>query len=202
MKLKYFLLFFTSILFSCHKKAVELSIYNNHIKNADSISFVVQNNTNTPYLFFIEEKSINFQQTINSFYVHIYNGKGVTESVSSISDPLFVIPDENGFIDEESFVTEQKYFECVNKDRSVSFILPPKDKILIKQKLIDSIDECGRSNYPILDKNLEYKLSLKISLDSSKLSEINKVKLNNLMKKKQLILYQGELSSNDIILSK
>ncbi|MCE3024027.1 hypothetical protein LW131_04230, partial [Riemerella anatipestifer] len=90
------------------------------------------------------------------------NNQNPIEVVYSLSDPLWLI-DENGKMSIEDSTSQSKYFDCKTKYSELFIIIPAKSNFVLKRKLIDSIDDCGIKNYPILKKNMLFKTSLKLN---------------------------------------
>ncbi|MDY3376626.1 hypothetical protein [Riemerella anatipestifer] len=128
------------------------------------------------------------------------NNQNPIEVVYSLSDPLWLI-DENGKMSIEDSTSQSKYFDCKTKYSELFIIIPAKSNFVLKRKLIDSIDDCGIKNYPILKKNMLFKTSLKLNSDSSLISKKVMKKINKIRKEKKVKLFQGQINSNTVLLN-
>lgn len=198
--LKFILLFV--LLISCNKtqKTIELKIVNLELKATDSLFINFKNNTNENYLFYFESKKLTyFPKAPNSLNLVITNNEKPVDFVYSITDPLWLI-DENGQMSKEDSISQSNYFDCKNKYNDLFILVPAKSSFILKSKLIDSVDDCGRENYPILQNKISYKTSLKLKLDSSLISKRVMEKINKIKKEKNVKLFQGQIESNSVVL--
>ncbi|WKS95312.1 hypothetical protein [Riemerella columbina] len=100
------------------------------------------------------------------FFAEILHNNILVPANYSISSPFWVL-DEDGTMSEEDRLLQKEYIDCLKKDRSEVFILKPNQVKNFKLPLIDSADECGEIDYPILEKGKSYKVSVKLRLDSN-----------------------------------
>lgn len=144
--------------------------------------------------FILKSKKLRyFPEAPNSLNLEILNRNKPVDVVFS-SDPLYIL-DEDGN-SENNLYTKEKDFN----DDDLLLLVPPKETVTLKIAVIDSIDEYGAKNYPILENKTSYKTSLKLKLDSSLISKRVMEKINRMRKEKNVKLFQGQINSNTILL--
>ncbi len=189
---------FLLIVISCENKpSVELEILNKEINITDSLRLRLTNRTKNNYLIYLNDFKPSYYDSQSNLFVNILDNNHLVKAVYSVSDPIWLL-DENGKMIYEDSLSQKKYFDCIKKDRSILLKLPAKESIDFKIPLIDSIDECGRKNYPILEKGRSYKGFLRINIDSSLIKESKLGDIEKFRKKMKFKLFQGELKSNTV----
>ncbi len=189
------------ILLSCKKESspIDLEISRRSLSIDDTLHIKIINKTNEDYLLYFDNKKLHYIDVPLSLYLEITHNQTPVKINYSISDPLWML-DENGKMSLEDSLQQKKYFDCINKDRSIIVKLPAKKSIKFNIPLIDSVDECGRENYPILEKGNLYKAKFIVNSDSSLISPEGMNKIKKIRKKDKLKLFQGTIESNMFIL--
>ena len=145
-------LFSLLILWSCQANTLDITLTNKSLSTNDTLNINLKNNSNETYLFYFDSKKLQyFAEAPNSLNLVIMNNEKPIEVVYSLSDPLWLI-DEYGKISTEDSISQSKYFDCKTKYSDFFILIPAKSNFILKRKLIDSADDCGRKNYPILEK--------------------------------------------------
>lgn len=197
MRIECFFLILILLVQCKDKDLVELKILNNRISLNDSLRIKFKNNSKNNYLIYLDNLQPDYSDKPHRFNVNFMYENKIVQSEYPISDPLWIL-NEDGSLDKEDRLQQKIYFDCISKDRGRFLKLPAKETINFNIPLIDSIDECGRENYPILEKNKLYKISLKIILDSNLIGEKSLKEISILQKEKKFKIFQGKLQSNTV----
>lgn len=193
-------LFFLLLLWSCQENTLDITLTNKLLSPNDTLNINFNNKTNENYLLYFESIKLRYSsEAPHSLNLEILKNNKKTKAIYSISDPFWML-DEDGKMSKEDSILQAKYFDCINKDRSILIEIPAKKSVNFSTLLIDSIDECGRKNYPILETKTSYKVSIKINIDSNLISKKEKNKINRIRREKKVKLFQGQINSNSIIL--
>lgn len=185
-------LLFILLLCSCQKNDFDITITNKSLSPDGTLSIDFKNNTNDNYLFYFGSKRMHYfgldaPNTLNLIILK----KDKPVDVFYSSSP-WVMLDEEG--NPTHGLSEEKYF----KGGELYLFLPSKEKVTFKANVIDSIDEFGGSDYPILEKNTSYKAILNLKLDSSVIRGGAMEKINKIIKEKNAKLFQGRIISNTV----
>lgn len=187
------------IVTSCNKngKSIDLKITNYGLNVEDSLNLKITNYTEDIYLFYLNDKKLHSVDMPLSFFTEISHEDILVTNNYSFSSPFWML-DENGKMSEEDSLLQNQYFDCINRDTSQIIILKPNQVKSLKLSLIDSVDECGRINYPLLKKGVLYKTSIKLRIDSNLIPQRGMEKINKIRKETKVKLFQGQIESNSV----
>lgn len=186
-------LFSLLLLWSCQTNTLDITLTNTSLSPNDTLNVSFKNNSSENYLFYFESKKFRyFPEAPNSLNLEILKKNKPIDVVFS-SDPLYIL-DEDGNSQNNLYTNEKDF----NDD--LLLLVPSKETVTLKIAVIDSIDEYGAKNYPILENKISYKTSLKLKLDSNLISKKVMEKINSMRKEKKVKLFQGQINSNTILL--
>lgn len=187
-------LFSLLLLWSCQANTLDITLTNKSLRTNDMLNVSFKNNSSENYLFYFESKKLRyFPEAPNSLNLEILKKNKPVDVVFS-SDPLYILNEDGN--SENNLYTKEKDFN----DDDLLLLVPSKETVTLKIAVIDSIDDYGAKNYPILENKTSYKTSLKLKLDSSLISKKVMEKINRMRKEKKVKLFQGQINSNTILL--
>jgi len=179
---------------SCTNKRNELviSILNTSLTINDSVKIKLENNTNENYLFYFKRPRFDYFHNSNNTVIARLESDSNPVEVKISSDPLYIL-NEDGTLDEDDQHKMKKYSEASNI-RMVK-IVPAGKSIIFSMKLIDTLNEAGGKEYPVLANNKSYTLTLQINMDSS---SVERKELEAIRRTYNGRIFQGKLLSNEI----
>ena len=187
--------FITFISCTNESSPIDLEISRRNFENNLYIKII--NNTNEDQLLYFNDKRLRYIDLPLSLCLEITHNQIPVKTNYSVSNPFWLL-DENGSLSLEDSLLQKEYFDCIYEDRSIIVKLTAKNSLKFKVPLIDSIDECGRENYPILEKGKSYEAKLIVHSDSSLISKKEMEKINEIKKNKKSKFYHGIIVSNII----
>lgn len=194
MKKLFWILTVIVLFFSCKNNDLEITIVNNSLVIRDSVKIKIENNTDKNYLFYFKRTRFDyFPNTKNALIAEISSdAKPVKIELSS--DPLYILNEDGTYDDDD--IKEMNKFRKLAMQNLIK-VVPAKSSVFFKMKLIDTVNERGGKEYPVLEKGKSYKLTLKMDIDSNLIRE---KELDNIRSryKNDITIFQGKLVSNTI----
>lgn len=184
------IIFFTS----CKKNNLEIRIVNSSLTPRDSVRIELVNNTNESYLFYFKRTRFDyFSNSKNTLIAELDNNIEPVK-VEITSDPLYILNEDGTYNNDD--IKEMNKYQKLSSQNLIKLI-PKKSTVFFNMKLIDTLNERGAKEYPILEKDKSYKLTLKMDIDSGLIEKKELVYLKNKYKK-GIKTFQGKLVSNTI----
>lgn len=145
---------------SCKKNDNISKITHSDIGIKDSLHFKIQNKSNTNYVLYIEKRRLYYNASLpNQISMNFVDKDKPVVISQDFTAPFFML-DEEGNLSTEDSILQASYIDCIKKNRDWVLVVPAKKMIEFRMPLIDTIDYCGRLNYPVLNRGVEYKASI------------------------------------------
>lgn len=194
MKKLFWILALTFFLISCNNNSIAINILNNSLTFRDSVKIELKNNTNENYLFYFKRTRFDyFPNSKNTLIAEIDNN--VTPvNVEISSDPLYILNEDGTYNDDD--IKEMEKYRNLSAQNIVKLV-PARSSVFFNMKLLDTLNEHGGKEYPFLEKDKSYKITLKMDLDST-LMERQELKNIKIKYKNRAKIFQGKLSSNTV----
>lgn len=178
---------------SCKNNNLEINIVNSSLNFHDSVKIKLKNNTEKNYLFYFEYTKFSYFSNSKNNLIAEINNDNKPVKVEVPSGPLYILNEDGTYNDYD--IEEMKRYQK-NSRQNLIKIVPAKSSVFFTMKLIDTLTENDIKEYPILEKDKSYKLTLKVDADSNLITKRERYNIRS--RYKNISIFQGKLVSNTI----